>query len=423
MIKFIIKGLLRDKSRSKLQILIVAMGVFLTVAISGYMKGVTSDMVNETARLKSGHVRITTKAYLENEKNLPINFSICNCENLIFELKKNLPDFSWTGRTHFRGTIIFRDSSGNNKQGPFIGLGLELNSNEGEEIKRLNLNKAISKGKLPKSQNEILIGEEFANRIKIKPGDKLRILSQNKDNLPVSKEFVVAGTVKYGVQAMDNILIILNQNEAAKLLELENCCTEILGFLNSGFYDNAICENAQTVFNKKFHDIDNPNSPYMSKMKDDPEFGFYIEYMESFTGLMASILIIILSVVLWNAGLLSGLRRYNEFGIRLAMGEEKTQIFKTLLSEAFVIGIIGSVAGTIFGIGFTLFLQRYGINITGMMQGGTMIMPDVMRAKYTNELLYIGFIPGVIAMLIGNALSGTMIFRRRISLLLKELEI
>ncbi len=423
MIKFIIKGLLRDKSRSKLQIFIVTIGVFLTVAISGYMKGVTSDMINETARLKSGHVRITTKEFLENEKNLPINFSICNCENLILELKKDFPDFSWTGRTHFRGTILFQDSSGNIKQGPFIGLGLELNSNGGDEIKRLNLNKAIYKGKLPESDNEILLAEEFANRIKVKPGNKLIILTQNNDNIPVSKEYVVAGTVKYGVQAMDNALIILNLQEAAKLLDIENCCTEILGFLNSGFYDNTICENAQINFNKKFHDSNNPQSPFMSKMKDDPEFSFYIEYMENFTGLMATILIMILSVVLWNASLLSGLRRYNEFGIRLAMGEEKSQIFKTLLLEALVIGIIGSVAGTILGIGFTLILQRYGINITGMMQGGTMIMPDVIRARYTNELLYIGFIPGVIAMFIGNAISGTMIFRRRISSLLKELEI
>jgi putative ABC transport system permease protein len=423
MIKFIIKGLLRDKSRSKLQIFIVAMGVFLTVAISGYLKGVTSDMMNETARLKSGHVRITTKAYLEKEKNLPINFSICNYENLVSELKKDFPEFSWTGRTYFRGTILYRNSSENTKQGPFIGLGLELNSNGGDEIKRLNLNKSISKGKLPEVYNEILIGEKFANRIKIKPGDKLKFITQNKDKLSVSKEFVVAGTIKYGVNTMNNALIILNQNEAAKLLELENCCTEILGFLKSGFYDNDICEKTQINFNKKFHDTNNPQSPFMSKMKDDPEFGFYIEYMESFTGLMSLILIIILSVVLWNAGLLSGLRRYNEFGVRLAMGEEKSQIFKTLISEAFVIGIIGSVAGTILGIGVTLILQRYGINITGMMQGGTMIMPDVIRAKYTNELLYIGFIPGVIAMLIGNALSGTMIFRRRISLLLKELEI
>jgi len=117
------------------------------------------------------------------------------------------------------------------------------------------------------------------------------------------------------------------------------------------------------------------------------------------------------------------LRRYNEFGIRLAMGEEKKHVYKMLLCEALFTGIIGSVFGTLLGVVFTLFLQYKGIDISGMMQGGAMIMPNIIRAKFSPDLLSIGFIPGVAAMVIGTMLSGIAIFKRETAKLIKELEI
>ena len=44
MIKFLFKGIIRDKSRSLLPVIVVALGVFLTVFMSGFMKGVFSDI-------------------------------------------------------------------------------------------------------------------------------------------------------------------------------------------------------------------------------------------------------------------------------------------------------------------------------------------------------------------------------------------
>src|SRR5690625_6999152 len=82
--------------------------------------------------------------------------------------------------------------------------------------------------------------------------------------------------------------------------------------------------------------------------------------------LMVILLMIALSIVLWNTGVLGGIRRYNEFGVRLAMGEEKKHIYRTLLGEALLIGVIGSVVGTAMGGALTLYLQQYGIDYSSM---------------------------------------------------------
>ena len=129
-----------------------------------------------------------------------------------------------------------------------------------------------------------------------------------------------------------------------------------------------------------------------------------------------------MSIVLWNAGLIGGLRRYGEFGLRLAIGESKNEIYRTMIGEAFLTGVIG----TIFGVGIGLFLswllQHYGINIGEMMKDSTILMPTVLRARITTASYYIGFIPGIVSTVIGAMLAGIGIYKRQTANLFKELE-
>ena len=51
-----------------------------------------------------------------------------------------------------------------------------------------------------------------------------------------------------------------------------------------------------------------------------------------------------------------------------------------------------------------------------------MVLPNVFYAKVTSELYYIGFIPGVLATVLGTMLAGLAIYKREMSQLFKELE-
>jgi putative ABC transport system permease protein len=80
------------------------------------------------------------------------------------------------------------------------------------------------------------------------------------------------------------------------------------------------------------------------------------------SGIFVFIFMIAMAIVLWNAGLLGGLRRYGEMGLRMAIGEHKGHIYRSLLSESLVIGIVGSVTGTIVGLLYRITaVQRNGL--------------------------------------------------------------
>jgi putative ABC transport system permease protein len=207
------------------------------------------------------------------------------------------------------------------------------------------------------------------------------------------------------------------------MLDMQDASSEILGFLENDVYFDSKAGMLASAFNAEYQNETDPFSPVMVSLKEQGNMGSYLDYIDLYVVIFVGIFVMAMSVVLWNTGLLGGLRRYQEFGIRLALGESKGEIFRSLVTEAILIGTIGSVSGTIIGLICTWFLQVHGIDIGSMTANSTIMMPSVIRSKVTPDLLYIGFIPGLFAMVLGNILSGIGIFKRETAQLFKELEV
>ena len=88
MIKFLLKGLLRERSRSLIPILVVAIGVMLSVFLYCYLLGLMSDMIDFNARFATGHIKIMTKAYAENQDQNPNDLALIGTGSLIDSLYK-----------------------------------------------------------------------------------------------------------------------------------------------------------------------------------------------------------------------------------------------------------------------------------------------------------------------------------------------
>ena len=93
MINFLIKGLFRDKSRSLLPLIVVAIGVMLAVFMRGYINGIMVDMIEQTARFNTGHVKVVTKAYAENMNQAPNDLALMEVENLKADLERKFPGY------------------------------------------------------------------------------------------------------------------------------------------------------------------------------------------------------------------------------------------------------------------------------------------------------------------------------------------
>ncbi|MCB9252001.1 MAG: FtsX-like permease family protein [Flavobacteriales bacterium] len=424
MIRFLLKGILRDKSRSVLPILIISIGVALTVLLSGYIKGVFGDVITQNARFETGHVKIMTRAYAENIDQLPNDAALLETEALIGELKTEYPDMDFVQRIKFGGLIDIPDTAGNSKaQGPTIGLSFDILSQNTNEVKRMNLKNSIVQGRIPQNRGEALIGEEFSKKLKVKIGDVVTFFGTTMNGSMTFYAFKICGTIKFGLAALDKMAFIIDLKDAQMVLDMEDAAGEILGFLPNDVYNDMKTIEISETFNQKYKNSTDEFAPVMKPLKAQNDLEEVFNYGENMSGLFVFLFIIAMSIVLWNTGLLGGLRRYKEFGIRLALGEPKSGIYRSMILEAILVGLIGSCIGTLIGLGGTLYMQEVGIDISEYMKESTMIMPNTVRSKISSNLFYIGFIPGVLAMVIGNALSGIGIYKRETARLFKELEV
>ena len=424
MIKFLFKGIIGDKNRSLLPIIIITIGVALTVLLSGYIKGAMGDIVDQNARFDTGHVKIMTKAYAENKDQLPNDLALLGVDSLLSELHTTYPDMTWVKRIKFGGIIDVPDENGETKgQGPAAGMAFELFSKKAGEVERMNLATALVQGKLPTKPGEALIGQEFVEKLNLKMGDEVTYFGSTMNGSMTFKNFVITGSIRFGTPALDKGAIVVDISDAQLMLDMEDAAGEILGFESDEIYDDEKAGVLATQFNALFINDSDEYAPVMLRLKDQNNLESYIDYVDVYSGLFVTIFVIVMSIVLWNTGLLGGLRRYQEFGIRLALGEAKGHIYKTMIYEAVLIGAIGSILGTLIGLGITYYLQVVGIDIGEMMENSSMIMPSVIRAKITPSLFYLGFIPGLFAMVFGTMLSGIGIYKRQTATLFKELEV
>jgi putative ABC transport system permease protein len=422
MIGFLLKGLLRDPSRSLFPVITVAAGVMLTVVLHAWITGLEGDLVRASARFSTGHVRVMSRAYAAEEDQLPNDLALLGVDSLLRTLKTRYPELQWTPRIRFGGLLDIPDGHGETRaQGPVAGFGVNLIGTGTSEPATLNLETALVRGRLPARRGEALVSEELASRLGVRAGETATFIGSTRHGSFTTANLIVAGTIRFGITALDRGTILADLEDVREALDMSDGAGEIVGYFPDGLYHE---EEAKRVVETFRHSADTTGefAPMMFTLREQAGLGVTLDLYDTLTSVLLLIFILVMSIVLWNAGLMASLRRYGEFGLRLAMGEAKGGIYRAMLAESVMIGIIGSVIGTGLGLGVATYLQNTGIDIGSMMNNASIMIANTVRARVTPVSYVIGFLPGLAATLLGTSVAGIGIFRRQTAQLTRELQ-
>ncbi len=427
MIYFLTKGLLRDRSRSVFPVIIITITVTIVIFAIGFMRGTMNSVFQDTAVIISGHEKVVTRAYKEESQMLPNDLALLDVEQVIMNLYKEYPDYFWSPRITFGGLLDIPDQNGETRdQGPVFALGIDLLDSNSRMIEIWELDKNLANGRLPETSDEALIGQKLANKLNISIGDTATYIGTTMHNAFTTYNFIVVGTFDLRKGQTDSQMMLVDIAGARKALDMENAASEIFGFTHSLFYDDEKAVNLRSSYNKIHSDTSDIFSPVMMALRDSSQqMGSMVDFVDAFLTIIGTIFVIIVMVVLWNMGLMNGLRRYGEIGLRLAMGESKGDVYRSMILESIIIGLTGTIIGTGLGLYITYYVQENGIDyseVVETMSTTSMVMPNIFYAKMTPDLYYIGFIPGLIATVLGTMLAGLAIYRREMAQLFKELE-
>ena len=431
MIRFILQGILRDKTRSLFPFLVVTVGVALVIFSVGFMEGVFMSMVETTAKLDTGHIRLVNKPFYDEEHLNPMDRALTAQEEIRQWLIENSDaDIQWSPRIRWGAIADVPDENGETQsQTPIIGMALDLLSQDSPEVSRLDLQTALNAGRLPKGPKEILLGYELADTLQVDLGQTLTLLGQTFDGGLATDNYTVVGIVRFGVYAMDKRMALIDLKDAQDSFYMEDTVTDWLGYLPS------------RVSYKKYQDIKIELHSRLETLKRDPpkdwakdDVPIVLSVMEQrnldslvrmFTlvkKIFVGIFVLLMVLVLWNAGLLNGIHRYGELGLLLAMGQTHKKLVWMLGVESLSIGILGSIAGCLIGGGVVYYLQEVGINMGDAFAKTGMMMTDIMRARVTLDSFLMGVLPGITASVLGSLFASVALFQRSEANLFRELE-
>ena len=131
---------------------------------------------------------------------------------------------------------------------------------------------------------------------------KVTLLSTSSSGAMAVQNFIISGTVEFGITAMDRVAIIADVSDVQYALEMPNGAGEILGYSKDMFYNSKTADKMAAEFNKRYSKPDDKYSPIMLTLEDQNGLREYLHYVDVVIFFIIGVFLIAMSAVLLNAG-------------------------------------------------------------------------------------------------------------------------
>ena len=210
-----------------------------------------------------------------------------------------------------------------------------------------------------------------------------------------SVEGKITGLFRSRISSENDGLVICSLALAQKLLALENSVTQVIVNVEDVWQSETAAREIER--------LSLANSVAIPWQKGQA-------YLVSMLGLLDIEIPIILGLIIFvaamgisNSFLMNIMGRLPEFGVLRAMGLSRYQMFGMILSESFILGMLGSLLGLIPGMALVRYFQVHPISYESMaesfesFQGLEMVIGTALAPESTLIVLFTGLLISVSA--------------------------
>ncbi|UAJ65681.1 FtsX-like permease family protein [Candidatus Schneideria nysicola] len=299
----------------------IAIGVMVLTIVISVMNGLENEFKIHNMRFIP-HIVITTKKGWLNTQEISIS-SLIGCKNILY-----ITPF-------ITGDVLLQNQK-NITNGTLVGI----NTSDPEPISNYLINACIKQ--LVSGEYKVFLGSELANRLDLKKGDKVKLITSIKQYTPIGsiflqKIFTVAG-IYYTNTEVDSYQLLLHINDAAALMHYPNGCVTgwrlwLKNPINPRYFfsipPNLICKDFRT--NKLM---------LIQAIQMEKKIIMIIIFFIILIAIFNIIIILIMFII----------DKKNEIAILKAQGLKNKSIMMIFIIYGIIISIIGIILGLIFGI-------------------------------------------------------------------------
>jgi ABC-type lipoprotein release transport system permease subunit len=221
-----------------------------------------------------------------------------------------------------------------------------------------------------KARNPIIIGQEMAEKLKVKLRQKVVITFQSKEGDIVAGAFRIIGIYKAKNSQYETMNVFVRQKDLAET-NGENMIHEVAIVVN---HIKAI-DQVQALIASKY-----PGTIVRNYQEISPDISLYESQIQ--VNLLVIIAIIMLALIfgIINTMLMAVLERIKELGMLMAVGMNKFKVFMMIVFETIILGVIGAPLGMLLGKMPISYFGSRGIDLSSYSKG--------MRQFGMSEILY-----------------------------------
>jgi ABC-type lipoprotein release transport system permease subunit len=363
----------------------VVIGVWSMIFMGAFHRGMINQMVQNGIATLTGHIQVHYTGYRDDPA---IEKSMEELEVVQTILEKNLPPGArWTSRVRVSSVASNARHSGGVT---LVGIDPE------REAQVSFIGDAVTQGHYlgPDDEYGIVVGEALVEKFETKLGRKLVMMSQDTDREIASRAFRIVGIFRAEMEATEKQFVFVTLTAAQRMLKLKKGISEFCIVLPDHHEVNEVADNLRAAL---------PPSKYeVHKWRDLlPLVDAYLSLFDTFIYIWFLVVFIAMGFGIVNTTLMAVFERIREFGLLKALGMKPWWIIRGVLTESFLLLVMGMAAGNILGFLTIFALSGGGIDLSAFAAGAeyagiSRVIYPVIHAKDVTMANLVVFVLGLL---------------------------
>lgn len=355
----------RNRRRTGLSLLAVALGLALLIMLNGLIAGVMADAIQNAIRLRTGHVQLRAESYEEGTLSLASKNLLQDVERLAARAAA-LPGVTAATPVLWANAVL-------NTADESVGLqliGIEPGSAFQEPIRQ-----AIVAGEFlaEDDRDGVLVGQRLADELGLGVGQKLNLAIVDADGQASEGPFTIRGLLATAVPSYDESAVMMSLSRAQAFTGVRDRASAIVMLLDDQ-------EEAPRVAAA----LGGPGLRALTYADLNAVALQAVQTSLFFYKIIDAIVMFVVAVIIANTLLMAVFERIREIGILAALGLRRRQILLMFLLEAAILGLAGVALGFVLGLGLVAYLVAVGIPIgdMGVTTGNAMAIGSTMHGRF-----------------------------------------
>ncbi|MBU0487897.1 MAG: FtsX-like permease family protein [Bacteroidetes bacterium] len=359
----------RNKTRSLVVIIAIMLGLTGGMLSVGIMNGMAFQRIRIAIFTELSHLRFHNPAFVEN---VDIISDIPQVAGLEEYLSVQPEVEAVSSKILIMGMAATAEN----------GTGVMLNAVDPEaEMKVSDLYSRIVDGDYIDcdKKNAAVIGEKLARKLKVKVKNKIIVTFHNGEEI-IQTAFKVTGIFKSQNTSFDEMNMFVRRADVAAVSGLSpKTAHEVSVILKPGVDVDEFQTKAAAQF---------PDLSARTWKELQPDLGMMDEFMNMMMLIFMVIILLALAFGIINTMLMVVLERMREIGMLMAVGMNKSKVFRMIMLETVFLTVTGGLLGVLLSEILLAWMSTSGLKLTAFAAGledigyNPIIYPEVEPAFY-----------------------------------------